>query len=203
MDGITTHRYAVEKGVSRTMQLNLDVVVHMHCADLHVNVQDAAGDRILAGETLKKDPTQWKQWTSSSRDLKTVGLTDDGTQNGDESGDADHPQQLSSPSIPPPPSLQQGGGDKGALQAVMDVHDYLSAARSSRKFRKTPKIRSGEADACRIFGSLEGNKVQGDFHITARGHGYMEFGSHLDHNGTISPSPSLSRLFRLLEQADE
>jgi len=26
------------------------------------------------------------------------------------------------------------------------------------------------------------NKVQGDFHITARGHGYQEFGEHLDHS---------------------
>jgi hypothetical protein len=53
-----------------------------------------------------------------------------------------------------------------------------------RKFKKTPKLRSGEQpDSCRIFGSLEGNKVQGDFHITARGHGYTEFGlqQHLDH----------------------
>jgi hypothetical protein len=30
---------------------------------------------------------------------------------------------------------------------------------------------------------MEGNKVQGDFHITARGHGYMEMGQHLDHSG--------------------
>jgi hypothetical protein len=38
------------------------------------------------------------------------------------------------------------------------------------------------ADACRIYGSLEGNKVQGDFHITARGHGYRENAPHLDHS---------------------
>ncbi len=55
-----------------------------------------------------------------------------------------------------------------------------------KKFPKTPKLRKGEhPDSCRIFGSLEGNKVQGDFHITARGHGYMEWGyqQHLDHTG--------------------
>ncbi|CAG8590907.1 2527_t:CDS:2, partial [Scutellospora calospora] len=31
----------------------------MRCEDLHVNVQDASGDRILAGSTLNKDPTTW------------------------------------------------------------------------------------------------------------------------------------------------
>jgi hypothetical protein len=38
-------------------------------------------------------------------------------------------------------------------------------------------------DACRIYGTLEIHKCHGDFHITARGHGYNAFGmSHLDHD---------------------
>jgi len=54
-----------------------------------------------------------------------------------------------------------------------------------KKFISTPRLRRGqEANSCRIFGSLEGNKVQGDFHITARGHGYFQFGDHLDHSST-------------------
>ncbi len=57
--------------------------------------------------------------------------------------------------------------------------------RRKRKFQKTPRRKRGEAfESCRVYGSLEGNKVQGDFHITARGHGYMEMGEHLDHHGT-------------------
>ena len=67
-----------------------------------------------------------------------------------------------------------------------------------RKFPKTPKLRGAVRDSCRVFGSLEGNKVQGDFHITARGHGYMEFGEHLDHSGTfaaLSSGPYPSNLF--------
>jgi endoplasmic reticulum-Golgi intermediate compartment protein 2 len=36
--------------------------------------------------------------------------------------------------------------------------------------------------ACRIYGQLEIHKCQGDFHITAKGHGYQAFGgNHLDH----------------------
>jgi hypothetical protein len=54
--------------------------------------------------------------------------------------------------------------------------------RGNRKFPRTPRLKRGMvADSCRLYGSLEGNKVQGDFHITARGHGYMELGDHLKH----------------------
>ena len=63
-------------------------------------------------------------------------------------------------------------------------HVLGEVRKGSRKFKKTPRMERGMVeDACRVFGSIEGNKVQGDFHITARGHGYMEFGEHLDHNG--------------------
>lgn len=145
--GTTTHTFSVEKGVSHDLQINIDFVVAMKCADLHVNVQDASGDRILAGETLRKDPTSWKQW-GKGRSIHTLG---------------------------------SGPGDVPGWEDEEDVHDYLGAARGKKKFPKTPRVR-GPPDACRIYGSLEGNKVQGDFHITARGHGYMELGEHLDHN---------------------
>lgn len=159
--GTTTHSFSVEKGVAHTLQLNLDVVVAMQCADVHVNVQDAAGDRILAGETLKKDPTVWKQWKKGLRKGEARVLGEGGWQ----------------------------GGMGGMGREDEDVHEYLGAARKKSRFAKTPKVR-GEPDACRVYGSLEGNKVQGDFHITARGHGYVQFGEqHLDHN---SESLSLS-----------
>jgi hypothetical protein len=130
------------------MQINLDVVVAMRCADLHVNMQDAAGDRTLAGDLLRKDPTSWAQWTGKNTEKGTHELGKDDT--------------------------SAGWGDES-----WDVHEQLGKAKK-KKFPKTPKIR-GATDSCRIFGSLDGNKVQGDFHITARGHGYMEFGEHLDH----------------------
>ncbi|KAI9708197.1 MAG: hypothetical protein M1820_004151 [Bogoriella megaspora] len=146
--GETTHSYNVEHGVAHSLQINLDVVVAMQCRDLHVNVQDASGDRILAGDTLKKDATQWSGW-GKQKGIHTLGVEDARSRKSDYAED--------------------------------DVHDYLGAARARKKFRKTPKFR-GEPDACRVYGSMEGNKVQGDFHITARGHGYMEFGPHLDHS---------------------
>jgi endoplasmic reticulum-Golgi intermediate compartment protein 2 len=147
------HAFAVEKGVSHQLQLNVDLVVRMSCGDLHINVQDAAGDRILAAEMLKREPTDWTTWVGK-KNKKSHSL---GSTVGDE-------EEVYGP-----------GTDE-------DVHDYLGLARKGgKKFKKTPRVRGGVGDSCRIFGSLEGNKVQGDFHITARGHGYMEFGMHLDH----------------------
>jgi endoplasmic reticulum-Golgi intermediate compartment protein 2 len=151
--GSTTHTFTVEKGISRTLQVNMDYVVAMKCGDLHVNVQDAAGDRILAGEMLQKDPTNWEQQKKIQQRR--------------------HSGQK-----------EVGGGEEAIWGEGKeeDVHDYLQAARNRRRYGKTPRIR-GEENACRVYGSLQSNKVQGDFHITARGHGYMEFGQHLEHNG--------------------
>ena len=142
--------------MSHTLQLNLDVVVAMRCADLHVNVQDAAGDRILAGETLAKDPTSWTQWKVKQMTARVLGL-------------------------------QPGVAAAWLAEDEMaDVHDFLGAAWGKRSFRRTPKLR-GKPDACRIYGSMEFNKVQGDFHITARGHGYMAMGKHLEHSRKHPP----------------
>ncbi|KAI9819672.1 MAG: hypothetical protein M1832_003906 [Thelocarpon impressellum] len=145
--GAETHNFSVEKGVGHSLQINLDTVVAMRCGDLHVNVQDASGDRILAGEKLKKDDTAWAQWAGSPG-IHTLGA---GVDDGDDAVEVEH------------------------------VQDVLGAARGRRKFARTPRLR-GEAGACRIYGSLELNKVQGDFHITARGHGYMDFGQHMEHD---------------------
>jgi Endoplasmic reticulum vesicle transporter len=42
-------------------------------------------------------------------------------------------------------------------------------------------------DACRIYGQLELHKCHGDFHITAKGHGYLVLGQeHIDHE-SIAP----------------
>ena len=160
--GTTTQSFSVEKGVSHDMQINLDVIVAMPCADLAVNMQDAAGDRTLAGELLRKDPTSWGQWTGKNKER----------------------------------GIHELGKEKNApgWEELWDVHEQLGKAKK-RKFSKTPRVR-GQTDSCRIFGSLDGNKVQGDFHITARGHGYMEFGEHLDHSSKRSTFTIPSRILR-------
>jgi endoplasmic reticulum-Golgi intermediate compartment protein 2 len=155
--GSETHHFSVERGVGHELQLNLDIIVAMQCADLHVNVQDAAMDRILASEMLTKEPTNYELWMSSgsrSTAYQTIN--------------------------------QRSPARKVAEEEDSHVGHVLGHMRDnpSRKFAKSPKLRGAPSNACRIYGSLEGNKVQGDFHITARGHGYMEFGQpmHLDHN---------------------
>ena len=167
--GTESHHFTVERGVSHELQLNLDIVVAMHCADLHVNVQDAAMDRVMAGDLLKKDDTLFTLWDPNRKNnLRRLWK------------DAASPQTDSS---------KLGSGDMARRRAEEEdqhVRHVLGHMRDnpSKKFSKTPKLKRWEtADACRIYGSLEGNKVQGDFHITARGHGYMEFGGqqHLQH----------------------
>ncbi|EME88301.1 uncharacterized protein MYCFIDRAFT_25415 [Pseudocercospora fijiensis CIRAD86] len=151
--GSTTHTFSVEQGIGHDLQINLDMVVMMNCEDLHVNVQDAAGDRILAGSVFQKDPTIWTRW---DKKLKAHALGHD---------------------------KQERLGEAGKDYKEEDVHNYLSVAHHSKRFPKTPKIPRGwTADSCRIYGTMHGNKVQGDFHITARGHGYLEFAEHLDHS---------------------
>ena len=157
--GTETHQFTVEKGISHELQLNLDMVIHMPCETLRVNIQDAAGDRILAGELLKREPTNWKAWADNhsgrggaSRDYQTLS--------------------------------QEDGGRLAAQVEDAQIHHVMGEVRRNpwRKFPTGPRLRAGDViDSCRIYGSLEGNKVQGDFHITARGHGYQEFGEHLDH----------------------
>ncbi|KAF4632890.1 hypothetical protein G7Y89_g5239 [Cudoniella acicularis] len=161
--GHENHTFAVEKGVGHNLQINLDIVLAMHCNEIHINVQDAAGDRILAADMLKEDPTNWSQWVDK-RGMHGLGKDSQGRI---VTGEGYHEHE-------------EGFGEE-------HVHDIIAAAGGGRKakFSKTPRLRGGPAggDSCRIYGSLEVNKVQGDFHITARGHGYQEWGAqHLDHN---------------------
>ncbi|RBR07897.1 uncharacterized protein FIESC28_10470 [Fusarium coffeatum] len=160
--GAESHNFEVEAGVSRQMQINLDVVVKMNCDDLHVNVQDASGDRIMAAKKLRFDKTLWGQWADNKgvhklgRDAQGRVVTGDGYNE------------------PKYDYEEEGFGEE-------HVHDIVALGKKRAKWAKTPRFR-GNADSCRIYGSLDLNKVQGDFHITARGHGYMGHGEHLDHS---------------------
>ncbi|OJJ82462.1 endoplasmic reticulum-Golgi intermediate compartment family protein [Aspergillus glaucus CBS 516.65] len=166
--GTENHHFSVEKGVSHELQLNLDMVVKMPCDTLRVNIQDAAGDRILAGELLKREDTSWKLWMDKRNGGTGIYQT-----------------------------LSQEDNDRlEAQEEDAHVHHVLGEVRRNprKKFAKGPWMRWGEKpDSCRIYGSLEGNKVQGDFHITARGHGYQEFAPHLDH-GTFNFTHMITEL---------
>lgn len=146
LDGAETQRFTVEPGVGHTMQINLDITVAMPCGNLHVNVQDASMDRILAGNVLVTDATSFDD-TSAHR-LVRIGDREE------------------------------------------HVYEVLKKARKS-KFGKTHRrtsnfINNFDRGACRIYGSMPVNRVQGDFHITAKGHGYEDLGTHVDHNSACS-----------------
>ncbi|KAL9596958.1 MAG: hypothetical protein Q9219_005469 [cf. Caloplaca sp. 3 TL-2023] len=149
--GHESHLFSVEKGVSHQLQINLDIVIPMYCHDLHINVQDASGDRILAGDMLNKDPTNWAHWMDASGTHRLAEAK----------------------------YLREEEEDTHVGHVLGEV-----GGMRKKKFKRTPGIgrAAGAGRSCRIYGSLEGNKVQGDFHITARGHGYAALGEHLDHN---------------------
>ncbi|CAK7272181.1 hypothetical protein SEPCBS119000_004989 [Sporothrix epigloea] len=161
--GTEEHTFAVEKGVGRTMQINLDILIKMQCNDLDINVQDAAGDRILAAALLRREPTTWQQWIDHRGNHRLGRDTQGRLVTGEGWTTLPH---------------EEGFGEE-------HVHDIVALSRRRARWGKTPKLPSsanGVGDTCRIFGSLDLNKVQGDFHFTARGHGYMAIGEHLDHN---------------------
>jgi hypothetical protein len=160
--GAESHNFEVEAGVSREMQINLDIVVKMNCDDLHVNVQDASGDRIMAAKKLRFDKTLWGQW-ADNKGVHKLGR--------DAQGRVVTGQGYNEPKYD---YEEEGFGEE-------HVHDIVALGKKRAKWAKTPRFR-GNADSCRIYGSLDLNKVQGDFHITARGHGYMGHGEHLDHS---------------------
>ncbi|KAK8098240.1 endoplasmic reticulum-Golgi intermediate compartment protein 2 [Apiospora kogelbergensis] len=136
--GTENHTFAVEKSVGHSLQINLDIILKMQCKDLHVNVQDAAGDRILAATRLQEDATRWDQWVDS-KGVHKLGMDSHGKAI---TGAGWHDEE--------------GFGEE-------HVHDIVALGKKKARWGKTPA--SG-----------------GDFHITARGHGYMEFGEHLDHS---------------------
>ncbi|KAK2877123.1 hypothetical protein FQN49_001397 [Arthroderma sp. PD_2] len=153
--GYENHHFSVERGVSQEMQMNLDVVVAMPCDDVRINVQDAVGDHILAGDLLTQQPTSWAAW---NREV-----------NRQRSGGSPEYQILSKED-----SLRLEEQEED-----LHVEHVLGEVRRSRKkkFPKAPKLKKSDAvDSCRVFGSLEGNKVHGNLHITARGFGYFEWG---------------------------
>lgn len=161
--GQTTHTFDVEAGIGHDLQINFDILIKMKCNDLHINVVDASGDRVFASQVFKKDNSTWDQWAKwHGGSGHTLGVTKE--------------ERLDIRDVM--------GGDEYKLQ---DVHDFLHAARGRKNFRKTPKLPSGVSeDTCRIAGSIHTNKVQGDLHITAQGHGYSGGPQHLDHGGALT-----------------
>lgn len=154
--GYESHTFSVEKDIGHNLQINLDITVAMTCKDIHINVQDAAGDRVLAGDMLKREATDWSRWVNV-KGLHRLGSPDSGA---------------------------KGKHDEGFGEE--HVHDIVGSAGKTQNFGKTPSSYRPWAppqrgDACRVYGNLEVNKVQGDFHITARGHGYQDWQEHLDH----------------------
>ncbi|KAF5875033.1 putative endoplasmic reticulum-golgi intermediate compartment protein 2 protein [Botrytis fragariae] len=116
--GHETHTFVVEKGVGHSLQINMDMVIKMKCSEVHINVQDAAGDRILAGIMLKEDATNWKQWVDA-KGIHQLGKDAHGRVI---TGEEYH---------------EEGFGEE-------HVHDIVVLGGKKRaKFAKTPRVKGG------------------------------------------------------------
>ncbi|KAK9450210.1 endoplasmic reticulum vesicle transporter-domain-containing protein [Limtongia smithiae] len=135
--GVSDQQFLVTDAVGWDMQVNVDITVAMPCTSLHVNAQDAAGDRLLAGELLTMEPTTF---------------------------DLAHTHTLSVATREE--SQESMSGE--------NVQNVLRRGKVSRRFKHTPPRRKGVDEACRIYGMLDVNKVQGDLHITAKNFGYLD-----------------------------
>ncbi|KAF9317250.1 hypothetical protein BG003_001007 [Podila horticola] len=61
----------------------------------------------------------------------------------------------------------------------LNVQKLIKAASRTASLEKAKNNPDEKFDACRIAGSFEANKLSGNMHITAVGHGYA--GAHIDH----------------------
>lgn len=143
LDGIQEQHFSVDSTIGKHLQINIDMTIAMPCSSIDVNVEDAAGDRIMAGDVLKREPTRW-----DPHDMHKL-------------------------------SQDRAKEREDSLWTVMS-----KGGRRSTWPRTYPWKGVGQ-ESCRVFGNMEVNKVQGDFHITARGHGYWDSGQHIDHTCKI------------------
>jgi hypothetical protein len=151
--------------------------------DVEVNVLDATGDRILAGEELTKEAVHHSR--SRVIDSRLASRRSQG-------------QNLCRKTATEKRFIvttfrrfwllqMYGRADEkcGQSNATFKLSDSRLHRSLMAKFRGDVQ----EKNACRIYGALEIHKCQGDFHITARGHGYQSFGAaHLDHESMLSIS---------------
>ncbi|KAK7208446.1 endoplasmic reticulum vesicle transporter-domain-containing protein [Myxozyma melibiosi] len=130
--GVEDQQFVIDDKVGWDMQLNFDITVAMPCVTLHVNVQDAAGDRLLAAELVEMEPTDFD--LSSTHEL-TID-------------------------------------SRSEAQEDDDLRTVFQRAKAAKKFAKTKKMHHPMSPACRVYGSIKVNKVQGDFHITGKNFAY-------------------------------
>lgn len=58
--GEPAYSFAVDKGIARQMQINVDMTIAMPCHYLTVDVRDAVGDRLHVSEEFKKEGTTFE-----------------------------------------------------------------------------------------------------------------------------------------------
>lgn len=148
--------YKVDTGIDGKLKLNIDMTVAMKCHAIGADVLDVTGQDTHGFGELKYEETHFELSPNQRHYHETV-------------------QEIS----------EFLRSEYHALQDVMWMSRGLIATyRSGMPKREIPA--EGEPDACRVYGSLEVNKVAGNFHITAgksvpvfpRGHAHISMMVH-------------------------
>lgn len=129
IDGYIDYQYSVDEIVRTTLNLNVDILVHMPCKYLDANVRDVTEDRNIAEEILNFEgvrvPPYFWEMTRNKKDTVSPDL------------------------------------------------DVVLSNSLEADFIVKGKRTNTDLPVCRIYGTIPINRVQGDFHITAEGYGYM------------------------------
>lgn len=172
------------------LQINLDITLNMKCDLFTINVVDAAGDSMHV-----KDKVQIKHVTAFDAEAAKVAEQRAKVWEEREGG-----YTLLNSFVNLAESFRKKNSTHEKHKKVMEnqqkmfgnARDMIEAA-----FDETPKnvekradgtsgelmvmeVDSASATSCRIKGAIPVNKVAGNLHITAHGHGYG--GGHVDHS---------------------
>lgn len=154
--------------VARSMQINIDLTIAMHCEKLSANVLDKSLDRLIASELLELQKVEFGDALAHS-DLIRVDLLEDdqkhGNGNGDGNGDEDEDGNGDTGTFGKPTKKKKKNSVNVNLRRET-LHGVLKRAKRARHFSKRKENVHGQA--CRIFGSFPVTKVQGDFHIISK-----------------------------------
>lgn len=148
---VKEYTFGVDTDADHKLKINIDITVAMECDDLGADVLDLSGSSIDTQTQLKMEPTYFKLSKNQKQWLAALHLA---------------------------------RGNREGYRTINDVHDMnVMFGKSMPTYMPEKDNKEFEGDdfnSCRVHGSIEVNKVAGNFHFTAgksiphpRGHAHL------------------------------
>ncbi|KAJ1913401.1 hypothetical protein H4219_005235 [Mycoemilia scoparia] len=166
LQGRPTHEFFVDHSIGKKIQINIDMTVAMPCAFLRVDLFDEGGAA----------PQSYSRNVNAADVLFSIGKA--------------HNLEQDSPKISSSSSRNNNNNHKGDVDAnhnnngVGQVFKQAKKRVGINKNQQASNVHSGDSKyrvnpGCRIYGNFLVNKVAGNLHVTAHGHGHG--GPHVPH----------------------